>query len=189
MALLSALATWSSPPELHGGAGRPRGRTIPDINRNFYIYICNSGNTRLSVARLQQKGMWNLKWVVDGWVEIDRGDCEGPLNGANRATYFSFVITGSNGRGAKRYKVDETRAFKNNGGKNRFCVYLGHKFERKITEDPEMRTCPAGWVYAPFSIIADPPHRIDIDTRYYEPDRYTLRINADRSSEVELLTP
>jgi len=64
IALLSALATWSSPPELHGGTGRPRGRTIPDINRNFYIYICPASSSTPSL-RFQGPGtsLWQHRRV------------------------------------------------------------------------------------------------------------------------------
>ena len=159
-------------------------------NTAVTISICNTGNTTLSVARATEAGFWTYRdpaWLVDGWVEIPAGgflnNCRNLDSKGWAGTYhFAFMLTGRNGKGLVRYDSQNRgrTGFQNSNG--RFCVDPTQAFwmeaiNREGIED--LDNCPSGRVLVPFSTSI-----------YTTPGgSYTLEINADRSSEVALLTP
>ena len=156
-----------------------------------HITICNSGNTTLNVARVTNAGFWGYTnkayWVAEGWRQVEPDGCEsfersiGGSWGDNYLPgyyYFAFIITGKNGQGIPRIKLDPAPSvFKNTN--QRFCVDITQGFARQ-GKVSSLDDCPSGWVLVPFSIGISVP---------WSGGRYELTINADRSSEVELLTP
>ncbi len=136
-------------------------------------------------------GFWGYTnkayWVAEGWRQVEPDGCEsfersiGGSWGDNYLPgyyYFAFIITGKNGQGTIKSKLDPGRSiFKNTN--QRFCVDITQGFARQ-GKVSSLDDCPSGWVLVPFSIGISVP---------WSGGKYTLTINADRSSEVELLTP
>lgn len=166
------------------------------------ITICNSGNTRLSIARVTNacsfgySFTWNVRWFAEGWYYVEPGECESLLRsesglfGAVDCSgyyYFAFRITGKNGKGMMRYKADPGTGFFGfkkplHGMENvdeSFCVKTADGFGREGKRS-SMDDCPNGWELVPFSIGMSVP---------WEGRRFKLTLNADRSSNVELFTP
>ncbi len=158
---------------------------------NAYITICNSGNTTLNVARVTSAGFWGYTtkdyYAAEGWWQVEPDECErferslgGPWgnNFLPGHYYFAFIITGKNGQGIIKGKLDTgPRGFKKTN--KRFCVDITQGFARQGWFS-SLDDCPSGWVLVPFSIGISVP---------WSGGKYKLTINADRSSEVELLTP
>ncbi len=157
-----------------------------------YITICNSGNTTLDVARVTNAGFYGytnkqVRWIAEGWRQVEPGDCERFERSLGKPSghlylpgyyYFAFIITGKNGQGTIKGKLDPgPSAFKNTN--RRFCVKTAQRFKR-VGLRSFLDNCPSGWVSVPFSIGIDAA---------WAGGSYELTINADRSSEVELLTP
>ena len=163
-----------------------------DQRGDAHITICNSGNTTLNVARVTNAGFWGYTnkayWVAEGWRQVEPDECEsfersiGGSWGDNYLPgyyYFAFIITGKNGQGTIKSKLDPGPSdFENTNQK--FCVDITQGFARQVKDSSLLDDCPSGWVLVPFSIGISVP---------WSGGKYKLTINADRSSEVELLTP
>ncbi len=158
---------------------------------NTYITICNSGNTTLNVARVTNAGYWGYTtkayWDAEGWWQVDPDECEsfeksiGGYRGDNFLPghyYFAFIITGKNGQGIIKGKLDTSPYAFYNTDKS-FCVENTQGFARTGMKS-SLGDCPSGWILVPFSIGVNVP---------WSGGRYKLTINADRLSKVELLTP
>ena len=163
-----------------------------DQRGDAHITICNSGNTTLNVARVTNAGYMgytsNTDYIAEGWRQVEPGGCDSfdrSIGGQwSRKKYlpgyyyFAFIITGKNGQGTIKGKLDTgSKPFKNTNQK--FCVDITQSFVRHGRKS-SLDDCPSGWVLVPFSIVIDVP---------WTGGSYKLTINADRSSEVELLTP
>ncbi len=162
-----------------------------DQRGDAHITICNSGNTTLNVARVTSAGFWGYTtkdyYIAEGWWQVKPDECErfdrslGGLRGDNFLPghyYFAFIITGKNGQGTIKSKLDPgSRVFMNTNQK--FCVDITQGFVRQVKVS-SLDDCPSGWVLVPFSVVLG---------MTWSGGRYKLTIDADRSSEVELLTP
>ena len=109
------------PPQVVHAKKMPRGP-----RGNAYITICNSGNTTLNVARVTSAGFWGYTtkdyYAAEGWWQVEPDECErferslgGPWgnNFLPGHYYFAFIITGKNGQGIIKGKLDTgPRGFK-----------------------------------------------------------------------------
>ncbi len=159
-----------------------------------HIRICNSGNTRLLVARVTSaggSGGWfaGNDWFSEGWYAVDPDDCEllqrdHDSNGWGYY-YFGFRITGRNGTGTIKYSV-ETGFLKQKVWDNTdksFCVDNKEPFSIKAQRSSsfeDLDNCPPGWILMPFSL--------GVDIAYSGNHEFPLTLSPDSSSLVQLVT-